>query len=126
MPAAPKGAKWTEPPRIVTKLSYRRDRQGFIDDGFRHIFTVPADGGTPRQVTSGDWDHGTPNWTPDGKAMVFSALRVEEADYQWRESELYSIDVASGVIKQLTNRRGPDNNPVISPDGKMIAYTGYD
>ena len=122
----PRGAKWTEPPRVVEKLSYRRDRQGFIDEGFFHLFVVPADGGTPRQVTSGDWNHGDPEWTPDGKALVFSALRVEDADYRWRQSDIYRVDVATGAIRQLTTRSGPDNNPKVSPDGRLIAYTGYD
>jgi dipeptidyl aminopeptidase/acylaminoacyl peptidase len=126
MPAAPKGAKWTEAPRIVQKVNYRRDRQGFVDDGFRHIFTVSAEGGTPRQITSGDWDHGGPEWMPDGKSIVFSALRVENAEYRWRQSDIYRVDVATGAISQLTNRNGPDNNPIVSPDGRLIAYTGYD
>ena len=126
MPTAPKGAKWVEPPRIVTKLQYRRDRQGFVDDGFRQLFVVPADGGTPRQVTTGSWESGAPEWTPDGKSLVFSSLRTENSEYAWRESEIYSVDVASGQVRQLTNRKGPDNNPTISPSGKLIAYTGYD
>ena len=126
MPAAPKGAKWTEAPRVVQKVNYRRDRQGFVDDGFRHIFTVSAEGGTPRQVTSGDWDHGAPEWMPDGRSIVFSALRVEDAEYRWRQSDIYRVDVATGAIRQLTNRNGPDNNPTVSPDGRLIAYTGYD
>ena len=126
MPAAPKGAKWVEPPRVVTKLQYRRDRQGFVDDGFRQLFIVPADGGTPRQVTSGPWEHGAPKWTPDGKSLVFSSLRTDNAEYAWRESEIYAVDVASGQVRQLTNRKGPDNNPTVSPTGKYIAYTGFD
>jgi dipeptidyl aminopeptidase/acylaminoacyl peptidase len=124
--AKPRDAKWTEPPRVVERLAYRRDRQGFVDDGFRHIFVVGAEGGTPRQVTSGDWDHGEPRWMPDGRSIVFSALRVEEPEYRWRQSDLYAVDVASGTIRQLTNRNGPDNNPVPSPNGRHIAYTGYD
>jgi len=88
MPPAPKGAKWVEAPRIVTKLQYRRDRQGFVDDGFRQLFVAPADGGTPRQVTSGPWEHGAPKWTPDGKSLVFSSLRTDNAEYAWRESEI--------------------------------------
>ena len=122
----PRNAKWTEPPRVVEKLAYRRDRQGFVDDGFRHIFLVGADGGTPRQVTSGDWDHGEPQFMPDGRSIVFSALRVEEPEYRWRQSDLYAVDLSSGAIRQLTTRNGPDNNPVPSPDGRLIAYTGYD
>ena len=79
MPAAPKGAKWTEAPRIVQKLNYRADRQGFIEDGNTHIFVLSADnGGTPRQITSGAFNHGAPRWMPDGKSIVFSGLRMDE------------------------------------------------
>jgi dipeptidyl aminopeptidase/acylaminoacyl peptidase len=127
MPAPPRGARWTEPPRIVQKLNYRRDGSGFVEDGSTHIFVVSADGGgTPRQVTSGDFNHGSPRWTADGKALLFSGLRVPNAEYHWRESEIYSVDVASGEVKQLTSRKGPDGNPTPSPDGRFIAYTGYD
>lgn len=126
MPAAPKGAKWTEPPRVVTKVKYRADRQGFLENGLRQLFTVPADGGTPRQITTGDWAANGTTWMPDGKALLFTSLRTPDSEYAWRESEIYKVDVASGVITQLTHRKGPDNNPVPSPDGKYIAYTGYD
>jgi len=126
MPARPEGARWTEAPRIITRLDYRQDRVGFTEEGFRHIFVVPADGGTPRQITSGDWDHGAPEWMPDGRTIVFSSLRVPDAEYQWRESEIYAVDVETGEVRQLTNRRGPDGNPAVSPDGRFIAYTGYD
>jgi dipeptidyl aminopeptidase/acylaminoacyl peptidase len=126
MPKAPTGSKWTEPPRIVERLDYRQDRQGFIDNGYRHLFVVPASGGTPRQLTTGPYDDTNAEWTADGKSVIFGGLRTEDADYQWRESEIYAVDVASGDIRQLTHRKGPDNNPKISPDGKRIAYTGYD
>ena len=133
LPGRPEGAKWTEGPRIIDRLNYRRDRVGFLKDGYRQVFMVPADGGTPRQLTSGDYNHGDYNhggggidWTPDGKAIVFSGLREEDADYIWRESEVYEVSVSNGTIKQLTDRRGPDGGPIVSPDGKLIAYTGYD
>jgi dipeptidyl aminopeptidase/acylaminoacyl peptidase len=126
MPTPPKGAKWTEPPRVVQRLNYRRDRQGYVDDMYTHIYVVSADGGTARQVTSGNWNHGAPRWLPDGKNVVFSALRVEDAEWRWRESDIYAVDVASGAVRQLTARKGPDNQPTPSPDGRLIAYTGYD
>jgi dipeptidyl aminopeptidase/acylaminoacyl peptidase len=126
LPAAPRGAKWTEPPRIVQRVQYRRDRQGFTDDGYQHLFVIAADGGVARQVTNGNWDHGAARWMPDSKALVFSGLRIAEADYAWRESEIYRADVATGTITALTSRKGPDGNPVPSPDGKLIAYAGYD
>jgi hypothetical protein len=51
---------------------------------------------------------------------------VPDLDHEWRESEIYRLDVASGQITQLTNRKGPDGQPAVSPDGKLIAYTGFD
>ena len=126
MPAAPNGAKWTEPPRVVTQLDYRQDGLGFTPSGHTHIFVVSADGGSPRQVTSGDWNHTAPQWMPDGRSLVFTADRVPDAEYRWRQGDIYKVDVASGAISQLTRRSGPDNSPTPSPDGRFIAYTGYD
>ncbi|MCE2902863.1 MAG: S9 family peptidase [Gemmatimonas sp.] len=126
MPAPPRGAKWVEPPRIVQKVRYRADRQGFLENGLRQLFTVPADGGTPRQITTGEWATNGTTWMPDGKSLVFTSNRVPDAEYSWRQSEIYRVDVASGAITQLTRRNGPDNGPVPSPDGRYLAYTGYD
>jgi len=44
----PRGATWTQTPRVVEKLDYRQDGQGFTADAVQHLFVVPADGGTPR------------------------------------------------------------------------------
>ncbi len=126
LPEKPKGAKWTGPPTIIERLNYRGDRRGYLPQGFRHIFVVAADGGTAHQVTSGDWHHDAFHWMPDGTGMVFQSLRVEDAEHQWRESEIYSVELSSGEIRQLTKRRGPDRGPVPSPDGRSIAYTGHD
>ena len=126
MPHAPEGARWVETPRIVERLDHRQDGTGFDDDVYRHVFVVPATGGTPRQLTDGNWHHNGVEWTPDSKQILFGSLRVEDADYQWRESEIYGVNVESGAIAQLTKRKGPDGNPQVSPDGKRVAYTGND
>src|SRR5215510_15372784 len=59
MPQAPAGAKWSAPPRIVDTLHYRQDQVGMLDHGFMHLFVVTADGGTPKQLTSGEWSFGS-------------------------------------------------------------------
>jgi dipeptidyl aminopeptidase/acylaminoacyl peptidase len=126
LPKPPKDGKWVAEPKVITRLSYRRDGQGYRPSGWSHLFVVDADGGTPRQVTRGDFDHGAPQWTTDGTALVCDGLRADDADWQWRESEIYKIDVATGEALQLTRRKGPDHNPVVSPDGRHVAYTGFD
>jgi dipeptidyl aminopeptidase/acylaminoacyl peptidase len=136
MPAAPEGAKWTPAPRVVDRLHYRQDGQGFMQDGYLHLFVTPADGGTPRQLTSGEWNVGARpsglvggvgfDWTPDGKTIVFDGHRANDADMRYRESYVYALDVASGAIRQIVTRRGLWTNPNVSPDGRSIAFTGSD
>ena len=126
LPGRPDGARWTEAPKVVDRLYYRRDRRGYIDEGYTHLFVVPADGGTARQLTDDDWNHNGVTWTPDGAEILFTSLRVEDAEHEWRQSDIYSVNVASGAITRLTDRSGPDGSPVPSPDGSLIAYTGND
>ena len=121
LPPRPEGAQWTEGPKIVTRLNYRADRRGFVDTSHSHIFVVPAEGGTPRRLTDGEWNHSGPEWTPNGEEILFNSLREEESDWMWRESEIYAVNVESGTIRQLTTRHGPDSGPVPSPDGRLIA-----
>lgn len=126
-PQAPDGADWAPAPRVETRLNHEQDGAGIMEYGFDHLFVVNAEGGAPRQVTSGDRHHsGTPRWTPDGERLIFSANLHEEWEREFRNSEIYSVAVEGGEIQQLTARFGPDHSPRISPDGGTIAYLGYD
>ncbi|MBX5479880.1 MAG: PD40 domain-containing protein, partial [Pyrinomonas methylaliphatogenes] len=125
-PPKPNGAKWIDPPRVIDRLNYRADGAGYRPEGFMHIFIVSADGGTPRQVTDGDYNHGAPEWMPDSDTLVFSAVRKPDAEYLRNGTEIYKLSLRTGRIQQLTDRDGPDVNPTVSPDGRLIAYTGYD
>ena len=65
------GATWAEPMMVVDRLEYRWDGAGMMEAGYSHVFVVPADGGSPRQVTAGDVDfHGPLSWTPDVASIV--------------------------------------------------------
>ncbi len=127
LPNKPKGADWAKPAIIIDRLSWRRDGRGPVPKGYSHIFVMDAElGGTPKQITSGDYSHTDPQWSGDGKLIYFSAIRKPDAEYLHGDSEIYSVDVETREIKTLTDRKGPDRGPTVSPDGKWIAYTGYD
>lgn len=126
MPQRPEGARWVEPPRVINRLNYRADNQGWTPEGFMHIFVVPDTGSTPRQLTDGDYNHGGVSWMPDSNTLVFSGTRKPDAEYLRFGTEVYSLNITSGQIKALTDRDGPDGSPEVSPNGKFITYTGFD
>jgi dipeptidyl aminopeptidase/acylaminoacyl peptidase len=126
-PKKPSGAKWADPVRVTTRLKYEADGRGYIPDGFRHFYVIPATGGKERKLTSGKFNFsGTPEWTKDGQSLIFSGNLNEEWEYDWRNSEVYSLNIATGDIQALTDRNGPDRGAVVSPDGQSIIYLGYD
>lgn len=133
MPAEPKGAKWTAPPRIVESLHYRQDQVGYLDDGHTHLFVVSADGGAIRQLTSGKWSIGAGelrgsvplDWTPDSRSVVVQASRDFNADLIYQRSQLLVVDVATAAARELVGKPGEWSRPTVSPDGKSVAFTGY-
>lgn len=127
LPGKPKGAEWAEPARYIDKDNYRFDGAGYAPDGFTQIYVIPASGGTPRQLTHDEFNHGGQlTWTGDSTNIIFSANRRDDAFEQPNNSELYQVALENGEIKQLTDRLGPDRSPQVSPDGKKLAWLGYD
>jgi len=127
LPKRPKGANWAKSAIIIDRLSWQRDGRGPVPKGYSHIFVMDAElGGTPKQLTSGDYSHSGPQWSADGRKIYFSAIRKPDAEYLRGDSEIYSVDIETLEIETLTDRKGPDRGSTISPDGKWIAYTGYD
>ncbi len=134
LPGRPSGARWDEGPRVIEDLHYRQDYRGFMRRGFVHLFAVSADGGSARQLTFGEWNVGSRfdgleagiglSFTPDGKTVVFDGYKGNwDAIYQ--RSHIYALDLASGDVRQLTRTEGNWTGPVVSPDGRLVAFTGY-
>lgn len=127
LPKVPKGAQLAKGAVIVDRLSWGRDGTGPTVKAFTHVFVVDSTlGGTPRQITQGNYNHSGPEWSADGKTIYISGIRKPDAEYLRGDSEIYAIDLETLEVKALTDRKGPDNSPQPSPNGKWIAYTGHD
>ena len=124
MPAKPKGANWAEPATVIDRMTFRRDGGGYLPTGNNQVFVVPADGGTPRQMSNGDYPIGGPvTWMPDSTSIIFSSNRRDDAEYHPRQTDLFSASLVSGELVKVTDRAGSESNPVISSNGRYLAYT---
>jgi len=121
----------SRPAFVTERLSTRSDgRPGWLPGHRAHIWVVATDAGPSAKasrVTDGDYDDGAPDWSRDGSTLYFSAVRKPEGDRAMTDTEIYAVAAAGGSApRALTSREGPDDGPRVSPDGRWIAYTGFD
>ena len=122
--AKPEGAEWAKKPITVTTTQYQYDGRGIVEPAFRHVFVVPADGGSARQLTEGNFNHyGSLTWSPESDRIYFSANRSEDWELVSDEADIFSVTLSSKKIEQITNEPGAERSPVISPNGELIAFS---
>lgn len=123
----PKEAQWAEEPHYIDQTLFQNDGRGMKKPGNTHVYVVPAIGGTPRQLTFGPHDYnGQLAWTADGQKILVSANTHADFDFDIYNSDLHAIDINSGNMTTLTSMSGPEFNPAISPNGKHVAFLGFE
>lgn len=108
--------------RNVSECRLSPDSQtvAFVSDitGMPELWTVPAAGGWPTQLTNLNENVSDVRWAPDGKWLVFAS------DYGGNERrDLFRVPAAGGPIEKLTDTKLSESEPRISPDGKRLAFT---
>ena len=111
--------------KVISRLRYKQDGEGFWDGRWKQIFVVAAAGGRARQITTGDYDHLTPAWSPEGTMLAYAGNASPDADLS-NTSDIWVLSIDGGSPRCLTNSRGPASVPAWSPDGRTIAYVGHD
>lgn len=115
--------------RHLTRLDYRFDVAGYLDERFQHVWIVDVEGGTPRQISAGEQNDLSPSWSPDGSRIAFVSNREGQENPTFR-SQLYVIDASAaptddgdGALKVSDGTRAV-HEPRWSPGGDSIACVG--
>ena len=93
-------------PRITDRLYHEADGRGYIPPGHTHIFMIAAEGSGAIQLTTGDFNHRGPISWSDGTSIYFSANRSADWEYDFRNSEVYTLTISDKKLPCLRIARG--------------------
>src|SRR5260370_1659430 len=117
----------TGDPMVITRYRYKPDAgEGmtrFNDNQRLHIFAVGVSTKQVRQLTQGNFDEHSIDWSPDGREILFASNREPNQD-EFFNYDIFALKVADSSIRRLTATQYSEYERLWSPDGKHIVYRG--
>lgn len=112
------------PPWVIDRLQFKQDYSGYLDRRRTHLYVLDLDSDELTQLTSGDFDDGSIEWSPDGSRIAFVSNRTPDPDANY-DSDVWVVPVAdteAGGPVEVSPGTGSDGSPVWSPDGTTLAW----
>lgn len=103
------------------KRTKEKDDARVVGESRKHVHLYVSENGATRRLTRGAFSIFTFSWMPDGSAIVFDRAPGAGLDDLYR-TDIWSVSLRDGALKPIVARAGIDKTPVVSPDGKWIAF----
>jgi dipeptidyl aminopeptidase/acylaminoacyl peptidase len=114
-------------PMVITRYLYKPDAgEGmtrFNDNQRLHIFVVDVATKQIRQLTKGNTDEHSIDWSPDGKEILYLTNPEPNQD-EFFNYDVFALKVADNSVRRITATEFNEYDPLWSPDGKHILYRG--
>jgi len=100
------------------------------DFKYSHLYIIPTDRDEKgerkaQRLTSGEFHVTDFDFTPDGKMLVFAHQPDPRINTGFLECDISTVPADSGTVVALVDRPGVDTNPLVSPDGKWVAFASH-
>lgn len=115
--------------RVITQMRYKSDgRSTWLPhpsiNAKRQLFVISSDGGEPEQLTELAFNVNNIEWSADGNRIYFSGDPLEDDEYNTDYTgNLYMMNLETGEWKQLLEMDGTQSSPIVSPNGRFLAFT---
>lgn len=105
--------------RVTSRIDYKQDTRGYLNDVRPQVFVVEVASGERRQITHDAVDHNFPLWSPDG-----STLAIQVPNRNGMCSQLALVDLESGDTTTIGAEMGAIGLYAWSPSGDRLLYAG--
>ena len=114
-------------PMVITRYLYKptagEGMTHFNDNKRLHLFSVEIATKKVDQLTTGNYDEHSIDWSPDGNEIVFASNHEPNSD-EFFNYDLFALNVKTKSIRRITATESCEYAPHWSPDGKMVAFLG--
>lgn len=113
--------------RVYTSLPFKGDERGYLAPREvgrpSHLYTVPAAGGTPRQLSDGRLSQTDPAWSPDGRRIAFVQDSTDLIEISSQSKpEIYVLTLADSSVRRISTGYTASTSPAWSPNGATLAF----
>jgi Tol biopolymer transport system component/imidazolonepropionase-like amidohydrolase len=102
--------------RVLRWPSLSPDGKTLVFEALGRIWTMPASGGAPRRIGTGDDVEVSPAFSPDGREIVYATWSDRDGGHVWRRT------LKGGRPVRLTEVAGQYANPSFSRDGSKVVF----
>lgn len=109
-------------PKTATEIAEYKSllKEGMVAPTNMEVFVANVDGSNAKQITHLGQANWAPNFTPDGKHIIFCSNHEYKRGFPFN---MYLIDLEGNNLEKISRDKGFDAFPMFSPDGKRIMFS---